>query len=49
MTISLTHYDIGYQEKGRENLIQAIEEGHAVTPDDAIRHMADEHADRAAG
>jgi hypothetical protein len=47
MTISLTHYDIGYLEDGRKNLIQAIEEGHAVTPNDAIRHMADEQADRA--
>jgi hypothetical protein len=47
MTISLTHYDIGYLDEGRKNLIQAIEEGHAVTPDDAIRHMCDEQADRA--
>jgi hypothetical protein len=46
MTISLTHYDIGYLEEGRKNLIQAIEEGHAVTPNDAIRHVFDEQAGR---
>jgi len=32
MTIALTHYDIGYLEDGRKNLIQAIEQGHSVTP-----------------
>lgn len=40
MTIALTHYDIGYLEDGRKNLIQAIEEGHSVTPRDAIRRMS---------
>ena len=44
MTISMTHYDIGYLEDGRKSLIQAIEEGHAVTPNDAIRHMFNEQA-----
>ena len=47
MTISLTHYDIGYLEAGRKNLMEAIEQGHAVTPNDAIRHMFDEQAGRA--
>jgi hypothetical protein len=44
MTIALTHYDIGYLEDGRKNLIQAIEMGHSVTPRDAIRQMFDEQA-----